>query len=417
MHAPERMYPRPDHPRTRGVYRRCRRRTAARAGSSPHTRGLLGVQGTVVDDARIIPAHAGFTRRRHRDQHRSEDHPRTRGVYATRASPHPPLPGSSPHTRGLPCRRECAHAPAGIIPAHAGFTRIRTFNPRVVGDHPRTRGVYAASARATGSDAGSSPHTRGLHGRPPPRRAGQRIIPAHAGFTEEATAADGKRHGSSPRVRGLLWTSSAPPCGSGIIPARAGFTPLTSPRPACGGDHPRACGVYPWRALSMPPRAGSSPRVRGLHETSSPQVSAHGIIPARAGFTAPARPWPAPRRDHPRACGVYVISKLSGLGSAGSSPRVRGLQGGGLGVDHGLRIIPARAGFTRQRRTVPQGGRDHPRACGVYDTSQLRVTDTAGSSPRVRGLPPHRLRHKYGEGIIPARAGFTPVGGWQWQPA
>ena len=142
MHAPERMYPRPDHPRTRGVYRRCRRRTAARAGSSPHTRGLLGVQGTVVDDARIIPAHAGFTRRRHRDQHRSEDHPRTRGVYATRASPHPPLPGSSPHTRGL-------------------------------------------------------------HGRPPPRRAGQRIIPAHAGFTEEATAADGKRHGSSPRVRGL----------------------------------------------------------------------------------------------------------------------------------------------------------------------------------------------------------------------
>ena len=114
--------PRPDHPRTRGVYSRSIRSWASRRGSSPHTRGLR---------------RPGPGRRP-----RSRDHPRTRGVYTSSSSTWAAALGSSPHTRGL--HEECPGNPdaTGIIPAHAGFTDAVVnwlTNPK---DHPRTRGVY-----------------------------------------------------------------------------------------------------------------------------------------------------------------------------------------------------------------------------------------------------------------------------------
>ena len=71
----------------------------------------------------------------------------------------------------------------------------------------------------------------------------------------------------------------------------------------------------------------------------------------------------------------------------GSSPLARGLplgQGGDRGEDG---IIPARAGFT------PDFVKD-----AIY---------TPGSSPLARGLQETVLAVYGGEGIIPARAGFT----------
>ena len=53
--------------------------------------------------------------------------------------------------------------PIGIIPARAGFTVRLEPVFDVVGDHPRSRGVYEAAAR------GTEVHSR--------------IIPARAGFT------------------------------------------------------------------------------------------------------------------------------------------------------------------------------------------------------------------------------------------
>ena len=175
--------------------------------------------------------------------------------------------------------------------------------------------------------------------------------------------------------------------GHGIIPARAGFTGWGTPSRAGGGDHPRACGVYTPSITAVATHLGSSPRVRGLRLHGALSMGVRGIIPARAGFTPQAGRRATPSGDHPRACGVYMGAVATGAETAGSSPRVRGLQDRPGRDRPGPGIIPARAGFTRRVRHGRDRGRDHPRACGVYG--------------RLVHSPSFRV------GIIPARAGFT----------
>ena len=91
----------------------------------------------------------------------------------------------------------------------------------------------------------------------------------------------------------------------------------------------------------------------------------------------------------------------------GSSPRVRGLHAARQGVVGGQGIIPARAGFTDRGDMTPGAPGDHPRACGVYRTDSTRLRMGRGSSPRVRGLLMTTRIPADMTGIIPARAGFT----------
>ena len=181
--APIRGCRRRDHPRSRGVYPCPNQRAFEEAGSSPLARGLPPNAAPRPSRAGIIPARAGFTRRRRCLRSGRGDHPRSRGVY--RRSPPPPATGSgsSPLARGL---RHHAVPPAqgpGIIPARAGFTSDDEYESVELGDHPRSRGVYSNAALVVGSGSGSSPLARGLPGGPGPRRPGPGIIPARAGFT------------------------------------------------------------------------------------------------------------------------------------------------------------------------------------------------------------------------------------------
>ena len=73
---------------------------------------------------------------------------------------------------------------------------------------------------------------------------------------------------------------------------------------------------------------------------------------------------------------------------------------------NGMRIIPARAGFTCVARSHGSETTDHPRSRGVYDTLTLEGVLDAGSSPLARGLPQVLVRRERGRRIIPARAGF-----------
>ena len=174
---------RQDHPRSRGVYGPPSTRDSATDGSSPLARGLLaGVLDRFLG-ARIIPARAGFTHRRH--------HPPRQGQ------------GSSPLARGLRCCVHRRRPGPGIIPARAGFTPPSWMRPARPPDHPRSRGVYVDPNPPVPRSVGSSPLARGLQVTPPTSQAVQRIIPARAGFTSTYLCTRRICPGSSPLARGL----------------------------------------------------------------------------------------------------------------------------------------------------------------------------------------------------------------------
>ena len=193
-------------------------------------------------------------------------------------------------------------------------------------------------------------------------------------------------------------------------------------------DHPRSRGVYPSSTGPSSRRPGSSPLARGLRGRWYRRLGAHGIIPARAGFTGPHRPGGGAPADHPRSRGVYRVKAARSRGGVGSSPLARGLPRGPPTPSPWARIIPARAGFTLPSPTEYLYLWDHPRSRGVYVSRGSTQWASGGSSPLARGLRLHR-RHRRAGGrdhprsrgvyararpfpslrprIIPARAGFT----------
>ena len=171
-------------------------------GSSPLARGLPPSRRPPTVRARIIPARAGFTRRRRTGRRHRPDHPRSRGVYNASHDPNNEAYGSSPLARGLPPGPHRRAANRRIIPARAGFTRRRYLRGREVQDHPRSRGVYWVQAATGASRAGSSPLARGLLADGYEVTNQLRIIPARAGFTHGQVGAD-RRDGDHPRSRGV----------------------------------------------------------------------------------------------------------------------------------------------------------------------------------------------------------------------
>ena len=174
---------RADHPRSRGVYEYVPAGKHGDDGSSPLARGLRPFPLFSGRGRRIIPARAGFTSPCRTLEWRRPDHPRSRGVYRHYSLDHAFFSGSSPLARGLR-RNVCARKRRlRIIPARAGFTAHPPTSCRPPPDHPRSRGVYSNQTRMVISRRGSSPLARGLHFRLDGSIVLIRIIPARAGFT------------------------------------------------------------------------------------------------------------------------------------------------------------------------------------------------------------------------------------------
>ena len=91
----------------------------------------------------------------------------------------------------------------------------------------------------------------------------------------------------------------------------------------------------------------------------------------------------------------------------GSSPLARGLPENTAHGDYGFGIIPARAGFTGLGGYSRATWWDHPRSRGVYIVDVIITSYFLGSSPLARGLPNDNDVPASPGGIIPARAGFT----------
>ena len=126
-------------------------------------------------------------------------------------------------------------------------------------------------------------------------------------------------------MRGILAFGGMQAVDFGIIPAHAGNTNEIVYILQRNRDHPRACGEYTIPAQTHGMHTGSSPRMRGILQGIRGQQSWLRIIPAHAGNTRKNKFIVCGDWDHPRACGEYHDSFVPVMPKAGSSPRMRGI--------------------------------------------------------------------------------------------
>ena len=152
----------------------------------------------------------------------------------------------------------------------------------------------------------------------------------------------------------------------GIIPAYAGNTYVVAGCASQVEDHPRVCGehIYTTNPDLLDP--GSSPRMRGTLADDGEPCFTPGIIPAYAGNTGSRSTMPPTFWDHPRVCGEHPFAAGVRLRKWGSSPRMRGTPSYYAGLGHGGGIIPAYAGNTMSLKNVSLRCWDHPRVCGEH---------------------------------------------------
>ena len=213
-------------------------------GSSPLTRGKHDSGRARRPGLRIIPAHAGKTRAYDVGAPHVRDHPRSRGENGKVLIFCRKVWGSSPLTRGKPDQLRKRQDNDGIIPAHAGKTAMAETVAGALGDHPRSRGENKIVPSKTNANMGSSPLTRGKRRRRGRLGGCLGIIPAHAGKTYGGLVAErwerdhprsrGENSsrpafnagawGSSPLTRGKHGRRGAGAGYLGIIPAHAGKT-------------------------------------------------------------------------------------------------------------------------------------------------------------------------------------------------
>ena len=156
---------------------------SATEGSSPLSRGIQFMTYISEECFRIIPALAGNTMAVAHARAAATDHPRSRGEYAIRGAGEDGGAGSSPLSRGIPWQLWQWCTSRGIIPALAGNTLDDRRGSWLPEDHPRSRGEYGGHQHGSDAPYGSSPLSRGIPCRPRGSRTRYRIIPALAGNT------------------------------------------------------------------------------------------------------------------------------------------------------------------------------------------------------------------------------------------
>ena len=232
------------HPRSRGENSIVVGAARAAAGSSPLTRGKQGQQARAHPDRRLIPAHAGKTRRAAYATRRSAAHPRSRGENRVLYGSLSEVQGSSPLTRGKHDVRDRRLPGRGLIPAHAGKT------------------------------------SRGWRGRP-----SERAHPRSRGENSDDRTDANRRPGSSPLTRGKPSASVVPSTRVGLIPAHAGKTKQQPTHAPTTQAHPRSRGENPVQQGALGLAAGSSPLTRGKLPRPAEGTDRERLIPAHAGKT------------------------------------------------------------------------------------------------------------------------------------
>ena len=168
--------------------------------------------------------------------------------------------------------------------------------------------------------------------------------PRRCGENKEAQAIKVLCTGSPPQVRGKRSNQIKIKIKLRITPAGAGKTVPKDSAYLCMQDHPRRCGENFGKAVNVNVWIGSPPQVRGKRKCRHSRRFAV--------------------MDHPRRCGENFLSHLFCWLCQGSPPQVRGKREAQNLQPRKLRITPAGAGKTLQRKKRIKFDEDHPRRCG-----------------------------------------------------
>ena len=173
-----------DHPRGCGAHCAAKSRKSELSGSSPRVRGSQAARAHGREPKGIIPAGAGLTTGSIFQMRKCRDHPRGCGAHDNLAHFTTCQSGSSPRVRGSPSLSHSPLHPAGIIPAGAGLTLSKCRQDHKHRDHPRGCGAHILSRRKPTPAEGIIPAGAGLTGTSGPcavlRRDHPRGCGAHA---------------------------------------------------------------------------------------------------------------------------------------------------------------------------------------------------------------------------------------------
>ena len=281
---------------------------------------------------------------------------------------------------------------------------------------------------------GSSPLARGTRGTDDSETVPAGLIPARAGNTnltisststsrahprsrgEHSDLSESRRQspGSSPLARGTRFIAASEVTAKGLIPARAGNTVLSTLTGVTAGAHPRSRGEHTSSFVRRDSQLGSSPLARGTHPEGELNAHFPGLIPARAGNTDLAGHNVHRFRAHPRSRGEHFYQSPLAGGFWGSSPLARGTPGADLPPAASTGLIPARAGNTIASVAGDAMDWAHPRSRGEHLRVLMGEHYAQGSSPLARGTHVPGVDCRTGTGLIPARAGNTLCAGWWW---
>ena len=171
--------------------------------------------------------------------------------------------------------------------------------------------------------------------------------------------------------------------------------------------HPRSRGEHRYSSFPSVKITGSSPLARGTPWSLHNGLGEPRLIPARAGNTRELSQSSPSRSAHPRSRGEHVVDAGDVVDDAGSSPLARGTLRLEALRNHRHRLIPARAGNTLRTTDSVRRKPAHPRSRGEHaDKSTFRFV-AIGSSPLARGTREPQIGVCNVLRLIPARAGNT----------
>ena len=172
--------------------------------------------------------------------------------------------------------------------------------------------------------------------------------------------------------------------------------------------HPRIRGEYAAVESRGSLDPGSPPHTRGIHDETTPHLTAVGFTPAYAGNTLLHRADLVCIWVHPRIRGEYRNAEEAMTRAKGSPPHTRGIQRREGRAPHTPRFTPAYAGNTLDQPSAVHHTRVHPRIRGEYSVSSKSAILIRGSPPHTRGILVVVSFDESCFGFTPAYAGNTP---------